>query len=41
MQRGCNGFDGDFEIEEAICGRYRISKPNLNLNADDNLAYAA
>ena len=31
----CTGFDGDFERGAAIRG------PELNINAEDNLAYAA
>ena len=39
--RGCTGFDGGFAIEAAICGPGPHSKPELNINADENLAYAA
>ena len=39
--RGCTGFDGGFAIEAAICGPGPHSKPELNIKADENLAYAA
>ena len=41
--RACTGFDGGFEVWEAIRGlRDRVSTWNLKLNADNNeLAYAA
>ena len=40
--RACTGFDGGFEVEEAIrrlldC----VSTGNLNINADEKLALAA
>ena len=40
--RGCTGFDGGFEVEEAI-RRLRDCVPTwkLNINADNNLALAA
>lgn len=37
--RGSQGFDGDFEAGEASRCDTLIAK--LNLNAEDNLAYAA
>ena len=40
--RACTGFDGGFAIVAAIRGPGPRSKPeNLNINADENLAYAA
>ena len=41
--RACTGFDGGFEVWEAIRGlRNRVPIWNLKLNADNNeLAYAA
>lgn len=40
--RACTGFDGGFEVEEAIRGAgSRHQSVNLNINADENLAYAA
>ena len=39
--RGCTGFDGDLEITEAICGPGPHKNSELNLNADEKLAYAA
>ena len=37
--RGCTGFDREPEVGEAI--RSHASNANLNINAEDNLAYAA
>ena len=39
--RGCTGFDGDLEIMEAIDGPGPSQNLGLNINADDQLAYAA
>ena len=39
--RGCTGFDGDLEIMEAIDGPGPSKKLELNINADEKLAYAA
>ena len=40
--RACTGFDGGFEVWEAIRGPGTASTTwNLKLNADENLAYAA
>ena len=39
--RGCTGFDGGFEIAEAIRGLGPRKNLELNINADENLAYAA
>ena len=40
--RACTGFDGGFEVEEAICRlRDCISTWKLNINANDNVALAA
>lgn len=39
--RGCTGFDGDLEIMEAIDGPGPSKNLELNINADDQLAYAA
>ena len=36
---GSKGFDGEFEDGEA--GRRNALNPQLKLNAEDNLAYAA
>lgn len=41
MIRGCTGFDGGLEIVEAICGLGPHKNLELNINADENLAYAA
>jgi hypothetical protein len=38
--RACTGFDGDFEGREAI-RRDHVTVQNLNINADNKLAYAA
>lgn len=39
---GCNGFDGDNEPLEAGSDKHHLKMLNfLNLNANDNLAYAA
>jgi len=38
---GRTGFDGDAEEKKAGSGRHRFNKPELNINANDNLAYAA
>jgi len=37
--RGCTGFDRELEVGEAI--RSYALNANLNINAEDNLAYAA
>ena len=40
--RACTGFDGGFEVWEAIRSSGTASPTwKLNLNADENLAYAA
>ena len=39
--RACTGFDGGSEVEEAIRGAGPRINPYLNINADENLAYAA
>jgi len=39
--RGCTGFDGDLEIMEAIDGPGPSKNLELNINADNKLAYAA
>ena len=39
--RGRKGFDGDFELRRASSGGNRFKSPILNLNANNNLAYAA
>ena len=39
--RACTGFDGGFEVREAICGAGPHTNPYLKLNANENLAYAA
>lgn len=39
--RGCTGFDGDLEIMEAIDGPGPSQNLELNINADNKLAYAA
>ena len=40
--RACTGFDGGFEVWEAIRSPGTASSTwKLNLNADENLAYAA
>ena len=39
--RGCTGFDRDFEIMEAIGGLGPPKNLELNINADEKLAYAA
>lgn len=39
--RGCTGFDGDLEIVEAIDGPGPSKNLELNINADNKLAYAA
>ncbi len=40
--RGCTGFDGDFELMEAIRGPCTTLIPwNLNTNADEKFALAA
>ncbi len=41
MIRACTGFDGGPEVEEAIRGAGPRINPYLNINADENLAYAA
>ena len=41
MIRACTGFDGGAEVEEAIRGAGQRINPYLNINADENLAYAA
>ena len=38
--RACTGFDGDFEGREAIRMDH-VTVRNLNINADNKLAYAA
>ena len=37
----CTGFDGDFERGAAIRGPGPRYNSELNINAEDNLAYAA
>ena len=39
--RACTGFDGGFEVAEAIRGPGPRKNLDLKLNADDNLALAA
>ena len=39
--RACTGFDGGFEVVEAIRGPGPRKNLDLKLNADDNLALAA
>ena len=39
--RGRKGFDGDFELERASSGGHRFKSLNLNIKANNNLAYAA
>ena len=40
--RGCTGFDGGLAVWEAIRGTGpRHQSVNLNINAEDRLAYAA
>ncbi len=39
--RGRKGFDGDFEVFGASRGGSHVKIPNLKLNANNNLAYAA
>lgn len=39
--RGCTGFDGDFEIMEAIRRPGLRTNLGLNINAEDNFALAA
>lgn len=39
--RGCTGFDGDFEIMEAIRRPGLRTNLDLNINAEDNFALAA
>ena len=39
--RGCTGFDGDLEIMEAIDGPGPSKNLEININADNQLAYAA
>ena len=39
--RGCTGFDGGFEVVEAIRGPEPRKYRELNINADDNFAFAA
>ena len=41
MIRACTGFDGGSEVEEAIRGAGPRINPYLNINAAENLAYAA
>ena len=38
---GCTGFDGVLEVREATGGSEPPTNPKLNINANDNLAYAA
>ena len=38
---GCTGFDGLTEDGEAVRGGHHVKSPNLNINAEDNLALAA
>ena len=39
--RACKGFDGGFELRIAIRGPFRVPNGNLNINADNKLAFAA
>ena len=40
--RACTGFDGGFEVEEAIrSSRTALKREILNINADDQLVMAA
>ena len=39
--RACTGFDGGLEVRVAIRGPFPRIKTELNINANDNLAYAA
>ena len=39
--RGCTGFDGGFEVRVAIRGPDPREKSDLNINANNELAYAA
>lgn len=39
--RGCTGFDGGFEVEEAIRGPDHDKTGFLKLNADNEFAVAA
>ena len=41
LTRACTGFDGDLEIMEAIDGPGPSKNLELNINADNKLAYAA
>ena len=41
MTGACTGFDGGLEVGEAIRGAGPRNNPQLNINADENLAYAA
>lgn len=41
ITRGCTGFDGGLEIMEAIDGPGPSENLELNINADNKLAYAA
>jgi len=40
ITRACTGFDGDFEVTEAIGGGDHL-KTSKKINAEDNLALAA
>ena len=39
--RGCTGFAGGFEVRVAIRGPDPREKSDLNINANNELAYAA
>lgn len=41
VSRACTGFDGGLEVRVAIRGPFPRIKTELNINANDNLAYAA